>query len=98
MYFDRSKPFEENKAIYRKLAFKFHPDHGGTTDQFADLQTQWEEYNKPPGKQAQNTAPRQQNYKNPFEDVVIIILKNSKSQKDIKSVFKNTIIDILNQL
>lgn len=33
---------EEIKNLYRKLAKKYHPDHGGDPDKFRDLHTAYE--------------------------------------------------------
>ena len=41
-YFISCKTEEEVKVVYRRLAFKYHPDHGGSNALFQDLQQQYE--------------------------------------------------------
>ena len=36
----------ETKAVYRKLALKYHPDHGGDAEDFRHLQALWEHLQK----------------------------------------------------
>ena len=37
MYFEECKNVAEVKSLYRKLAFKFHPDHGGDLEEMKNL-------------------------------------------------------------
>jgi hypothetical protein len=41
-YFQGLTTVEEIKAQYRKLAFKFHPDHGGDLERMKELNLQYE--------------------------------------------------------
>ena len=36
-YFEECKSVIEVKSLYRKLAFKFHPDHGGDLEEMKKL-------------------------------------------------------------
>lgn len=41
-YFQNCKTQDEAKQLYYKLAIKLHPDVGGTTQGFQDLQNEFE--------------------------------------------------------
>lgn len=58
-YFKNYTTLDEAKAEYRRLAFKLHPDRGGDTATFQDLQNQFE-----------NFKPESLKYKNEMEDHV----------------------------
>ena len=42
-YFNQCKTVQEVKSLYRKLAFKFHPDHGGDTETMKIINIQYHE-------------------------------------------------------
>ena len=43
-YFDGVKSIEEGKSLYRRLAMKLHPDHGGNEEEFKILQNDYERF------------------------------------------------------
>ena len=43
MYFDNCKDKNEVKAMYRKLAMKYHPDRGGDDKTMAEVNAEYEE-------------------------------------------------------
>jgi len=43
MYFDNCKDKNEVKAMYRKLAMKYHPDRGGDDETMAAINAEYEE-------------------------------------------------------
>jgi len=42
-YFTNCKTLDELKAAYRKLAFRFHPDHGGDTATMQSINNEYAE-------------------------------------------------------
>lgn len=43
MYFDNCKDLNELKAVYKKLAFKYHPDCGGDGETMAAINAEYDE-------------------------------------------------------
>ncbi|MEM6734502.1 MAG: hypothetical protein AAF620_00395 [Bacteroidota bacterium] len=43
-YFKNCKTLDEAKKLYYQLAMKLHPDKGGTTEEFQELQGQFESF------------------------------------------------------
>lgn len=62
-YFDHCESLDEAKKEYKRLALKLHPDRGGDTAAFQEMQNQFENFRPASGKQKYKTefddwAPR----------------------------------------
>jgi curved DNA-binding protein CbpA len=55
-YFANCTTLDEAKALYKKLAFQLHPDTGGDTAEFQEMQSQFEKF-----------RPKTEKYKGEFE-------------------------------
>lgn len=55
-YFANCTTIDEAKALYKKLAFQLHPDRGGDTAEFQEMQNQFEKF-----------RPQSEKYKGEFE-------------------------------
>jgi curved DNA-binding protein CbpA len=55
-YFANCTTLDEAKALYKKLAFQLHPDVGGDTAEFQEMQNQFEKF-----------KPKTEKYKGEFE-------------------------------
>ena len=94
-----SNPFiglniEDAKKLYRKQAFRCHPDHGGTSDMFMELQKQFQEYMKWHSENKNWRDSEQANYHEILQDLLMnlppeiqqYIDENSEFQKYLRNV------------
>ena len=56
-YFEQCSTLDEAKALYKKLAFMLHPDKGGDTAEFQEMQNQFEKF-----------TPKSEKFKGEFEN------------------------------
>jgi curved DNA-binding protein len=65
---ERSASEDQIKTAYRKLASKYHPDRGGDTKKFQEIQEAYDTLKDPEKKQAYDNIGHMPN-SNPFEEI-----------------------------
>lgn len=71
-YFANCQTLDEAKALYKKLAFQLHPDMGGDTAEFQEMQNQFEKFRP---QREKYTGEFEQHNAHQFQEIINDLIK-----------------------
>jgi DnaJ-class molecular chaperone len=89
---------EEIKKSYKKLAMQHHPDHGGDTTKFAEINEAYETLKDPTKRQAYDTPQARTNFdQSGFDDVFSNFFKQNvqRRNRDVRITISVTLEEVL---
>lgn len=102
--FHRSQNKEAAKTLFRRLAMRLHPDHGGENDLMVLLQESYEKYNETFYEEIQKDEPL--GYETAYENIdegdqrlklLIDIMAYGKAHKKFNTQFCESILEFLDE-